>query len=541
MKTFTCLFFILCCISLEGQTIVKFEKPNQVYDFAEDYLLMKLIVKNETKEKILPFSLTIYTDEKKDILLYPKTSSKGIDIMINGSKNEEIVQIPINKKEASKINHLTLRLSLNNKNQNVNLTESTHTIVFKKPRETTFQFKKIHETTSIKRPTQGKLYLPYTVESSTIAPKKNDSVKLIMKINGINSKLLVSPKTDTIPIRDMTTKGKFLIKFLKNEDTSFGQSMDSLLENDKVELELIDVKHASTIKAHVSKERKTKKISFKDSILTTSFGSNRYNFFIGTNFDLRDRFEANSFYSEIDVFLPDLSNKGAGKIGIRAGIYKNNSVSTLAEYARNAEVLEIVEGQTTSDTIAFERNRVRSVPNVSIENLGLYFQAFFTLKEKKNKNFNFRLMLGGHVEVIERTETTNLSNENLFSFGTEKIATSSLIQNDTLQAKLAASSTRTIKFYDSHYGITLPMFFQSKEIEVFLNPILGIGNPGNRERLNTTSVKTFGVAQFYLLERKYGVKLSGDVRKYFASGQTPIITISLSKTINLSSLFSSNN
>ena len=54
-------------------------------------------------------------------------------------------------------------------------------------------------------------------------------------LESVATPVFLPPKMDTIPVHDITTKGKFLIEFLEDEETSFGQSMDSLLENDNVE------------------------------------------------------------------------------------------------------------------------------------------------------------------------------------------------------------------------------------------------------------------------------------------------------------------
>jgi len=265
----------------------------------------------------------------------------------------------------------------------------------------------------------------------------------------------------------------------------------------------------------------------------------KYNLHIGTNFDLKDRFETNSFYSEIDVFLPSLVKYGSYKFGIRGGIYKNNSVSTLEEQERDFPLVSIEENSITNDSLTIITSRVSSTPSVSYENLGFYAGILYTITENKQKNQKFEIFASLHFELIQRTESYSYDNELLFPIQTSRISLDSLASNSLLQSRLARNRDRTRKYYSSYIGIGFPMRYNNKQIEVFLNPMFGAGDPGFSIKGNDHN-KTFGLIQFHLMEKKFGIKLSGDIRRYWGFRQDPIITLNLSKSFDLTKLFESN-
>ncbi|WP_430412310.1 hypothetical protein [Kordia sp.] len=83
------------------------------------------------------------------------------------------------------------------------------------------------------------------------------------------------------------------------------------------------------------------------------------------------------------------------------------------------------------------------------------------------------------------------------------------------------------------------MLYNNKHIQVLLNPTFGLGHSGFPIRGNDGS-KTFSSIQFSLMEKKFGIKLSGDIRRYWGFRQDPIITLNLSKSFDLTNIFESN-
>ncbi len=65
-------------------------------------------------------------------------------------------------------------------------------------------------------------------------------------------------------------------------------------------------------------------------------------------------------------------------------------------------------------------------------------------------------------------------------------------------------------------------------------------NPDYFDGTNTDSEirpkKSFAAFKFYILEKKLGIKINGEIRKFFNINQRPYVTINLSKSINLSTL-----
>ena len=276
----------------------------------------------------------------------------------------------------------------------------------------------------------------------------------------------------------------------------------------------------------------------KDENAYQKINERKYNLHIGTNFDLKDRFEANSFYSEIDVFLPNLVCK---KWGLRGGIYKNNSVSTLEEQERDLLLTEIQENSITNDSLTIVTSQVSSTPTVSYENLGFYAGILFTIKKHKEKHSSFEIFASLNFELIQRKEKYTYEDKLIFPLENSRISLDSLANNSMLQRTLSSNrtGTRTRKYFSSYIGIGFPMLYNNKHIQVMLNPTFGAGHPGFSINGNDSS-KIFGSIQFSLMEKKFGIKLSGDIRRYWGFGQDPIITLNLSKSFDLTSIFESN-
>ncbi|WP_452597098.1 hypothetical protein [Pontimicrobium sp. MEBiC01747] len=489
--------------------------------------------------------------------LYGISSTNGYLARISINESESnIISLPINLQKNNSSDYIIrLRIEIVDNIEALELDEKMQTVFIREPINLSFESNegKIDIDMGSDKPIE----IPFTIISSSFPVKKEDSIKCIASIIGLselfndfntsvdfnfngnnfeNKILIEHKKSDTLSKNEIRKKIiKLKQELIKKEELSIHFKLDSGFEKK------IGSRHLK-----VNENLNTKRIFIKRKIPSSTFTGNRYNFYLGTNFDFGKEIETNSFYSEIDVFIPDLSDsKTKGKLGMRAGIYKNSSVSSELNNIEEETIKEIVADDTNNEVLVYDTKRVITTPQTNISNLGLYFQGLRTMKETNRPDFKFRLLLGFHIEVIERTETTEFNNEDLFSLGTTSIPTAELLNDENLIQDLTRGRKTSRKFYDSYYGLTMPILFQNNYIEVFMSPVLGFGNPGNKERLfnggTSDTVKMFGVAQFYLMERKFGIKLSGEVRKYFASGQTPIISVNVSKSINLSGILSTKN
>lgn len=264
-----------------------------------------------------------------------------------------------------------------------------------------------------------------------------------------------------------------------------------------------------------------------------------YNFFLGANFDMQTQLKTESYYAEIDVFLPDLVTlkKNKSSFGLQAGIYKNNNVRKELENSVSRPIFEIVDSLSTVDSVTVIENRALQTPNVSTSNLGFYGRVLFNLHE--NKKRNFRAFLALHAELIQRTQTITYESENLIRINQSIMPRDSLRNNAVLLSRILNNGPDTDRFYSSFFGAGIPLRYSGKSIEVSINPVFGFGDKGARVRGGDT-FKSFFLAQFHLMEKEHGLRISGEIRKYFNANQNPFVVINLSKRFDISKLLDSN-
>lgn len=545
-----------------SQTKIGFSTPYQTIN--SDVENIQVIIKNyneKSSENQHFLKLRIsHNDPEFNDLLIGVTNDKQLEFVIDTSNKENIIEIPISKNIGLENKELSLILEISEPSDNYEVIQSTQTLYFKEKSIARLGLRYDEFTVKLKESKNQIVEIPYEITSSLslgedthvkikLKGVENLSPKIITEYdktfngNYVNDKIIV--KLDIMALlsknglskEDIKLENKKWEKIKKDEQQNLIKNLLSL-KRLVVEIDSVHINAQSQQIVKIDDLHK-KKIIYVDRLLDkSSFSGNSYNFFGGTNFDLEDNLEANSFYSEIDIFLPDLSGKKAAKYGIRAGLYKTNSVSRLDNLRENQVVLEILGEQSNAEELFFERKQIQRVPSVSIENLGLFFEAFHTVKETVTDDFVFRFMIGPHVEVIQRTETTTFNNEDLFSLGVESILVSELATNQELLNSLITGNSKTLIVYDSYFALALPTIYQSKGIEILFNPFLGGGNPGLRNPdQDASTFTTFGAFQFYLIERSVGIKLSGEVRKYFARGEDAVISVNISKSINLKGLF----
>ncbi|WP_452601648.1 hypothetical protein [Pontimicrobium sp. MEBiC06410] len=402
-------------------------------------------------------------------------------------------------------------------------------------------FEKSSEIVSYKE--SDTLSIPFSIQlKGNYIPSKSDNIEVEIISNNDELNLFLDKK-----------KNKFIISSSKLEDNLlFINDSNPLIANFKSLVESFRTQKG--ILSLIIKPVQQKSFALNGNTISINLVSpekhillkleketfnSAYNFYLGTNFDLENNIKANSFYSEIDAYLPDLffkNKKGNYFGGIRAGMYKNRSLSTSKERTADTPLIEIIENSPESDSVTIENKRIIRTPKTSYDNLGFY--AELLLKIYKSKNHDFKMFLAPRAEVIQRIETTSYDVEDFISFGTETIPRDSL--NDrTIRSLLALNRERTVKYYNSYFGLGLPTFYNNKGVEIFFNPVIGMGDAAPFRRSDKSN-KFFGLFQFHIIEKKHGIKLNGEIRKFFNANQDPFIVVNLSKRIKLDALLDSN-
>lgn len=260
-----------------------------------------------------------------------------------------------------------------------------------------------------------------------------------------------------------------------------------------------------------------------------------YNFYLGTNFNFQENTQSDSFYSEIDVFLQNLfwkNSTGDTYGGLRAGVYKNSSSPTQTENARLTTSYSILDNLTTNDSITLQKKRVNRIENISTSNLGFFAQIMVRLVNKQEDRIQFQFFFAPYLEVIQRTQTTRYNDQDLLLLETIPLSTDS--DDSRLYQALSLGRDQIHTFYDHYAGAGAPVRYSSQSIEMFMNPVLGFGQSSISQN---NRIQSFGLFQFYLMWKKFGFKIHGEIRQIFGNQQEPSVALNLSKRIDIESLF----
>jgi hypothetical protein len=525
------LFGITSNVFCQANTVVKFRQLNQEYDFSTKKIKIEIEVINSrqySQNSNVPLTFELICTNITDDSFFGITKTKGLSIIIEPTEQNIDIEFPINEKVLEKNKYLTFVLKKKGINKNFEIFDSGHTVVLlpKNYNKSIVGIEKLKDFTklNINLDDLESIKVPFNISVNGDAVNESDNVTAQVSINGKNKK--------EFKFYGNKTKSEFIIKRVDNKK-EFDLLINTITEKESFVLNLTKITAANKKNYEVNKK--------KDSILIEvkkiDKPKARYDLFLGTNFDLKDRFEATSFYSEISAFLPEVyeSNDKSTVIGLRGGIYKNNNSINLEE-SRRQETLLQVENIST-DSISYSEKRVNTIPKVEIENLGLFFEVLLRAIESKDKKFRGYFSI--RAEMVERREKYTYNSTDLFSLGQNTIALDSLSNNTRLQNDLARPNNYIRKYYDSYYGVGFPMFYTAgnKDFEIFFNPVYGIGYPGLILAREEDVLKRFGAFQFHIVvsdSNILGIKLGGEVRKYFGFEQAPLININLSTRNNLS-------
>lgn len=277
----------------------------------------------------------------------------------------------------------------------------------------------------------------------------------------------------------------------------------------------------------------------------------RAEIFIGTNFDfINNKVTLSDWYGGARIFLPSITDfrfdKGKSnrtpRFGVAGGIYHAKSLSNFGHPLNNTEYTSIY-GRVTAydgDSAFLRYDTVKTKVDNEINNWGLYVAPLYQWSryESGDGKFITNLYLGTHAEIIRR----NISYKYTFdTIGTNTIK--DRIRNIP-RYLLESPQNNTQTFYDSYFGICLPVQFLWKDIlDMKINPCMGIGSRGYTSQIITRADKKlnswpgFYLVQFDLLARFGGIRLNigGEVRGYFPR-ENPIITSYLGTSFSVQKL-----
>lgn len=513
----------------QTKTVVKFKELNQEYDFSSKKLKIEIEVINSAQyaqNSTVPLTFELVCTNITDESYFGISKTNGRPIILEPTESSIDIEFPISEKILEKTNFLTFVLKKKGLNQGFEIFDSGHTVVLlpKNHNKSEVSIEKLKDFKKLNLNLNDleQIKVPFNIRVKGDAVRQDDKATAHILINGKNKK--------EYKFYGDIIQNEFIIK--RNDNKGY---FDSLVKTiDKKEsivlklskLDAVGKKNLEINKKHDSILIEVKKIEKAKA---------KYDLFLGANFDLKDRLEATSFYSEITAFLPEIYKKDNTVIGLRGGIYKNNNSINLEESRRQETLFEV--NNITADSISYSEKRVNTIPKVDIENLGLFFEVLMRSIESKDKRFRGYLSI--RAEMVERTEKYTYNSTDLFSFGQNTIALDSLANDPLLQNQLSRPRDYTLKYYDNYYGIGFPMFYTAtnNDFEIFFNPVFGIGNPGLILPREKNNLRGFGAFQFHIIVSDgnvLGIKLGGEVRKYFAFEQDPLVNINLSTRINLS-------
>lgn len=546
-RIFAYIVFITTCTNLSfAQVKIGFAEPNQLIDLSKNYIELKLKIENSNTLKVdsAYYNLELRYSKTYDLDFFsiPKTKKKDYVVHIAKGDNNSKIQVSINVDNVKKLNMITLSLHKKGVINNLELSRKEITLVVKPEKKliSKLGFSKDHIKVSTDV-SKNDFSIPFNLLVSGRAIEPSDNVSINIDIPKLNSFKTIN-YTKSVPFN---SEGRpFKIKISKKVDYSgdFLETLDSIINITPLRVKATQITKTSENKLEFDKSKNTFLVDIKTTSSSSFLNDKQYNFYLGANFDLKDQLKANSFYSELDIFIPNIKiTKSKHKIhtwGIRAGVYKNNNTTkdSISNLFKTVYTVENIDG--VMDSLKVTSKMAGLKPTISSENLGLYFQILLKpeWKEKTHKNKNFKSYFSFHMEVIQRIEQYNYSVDELYTIDQFNISKTDLDNDRQLQGQLLSNYGGKITYFDSYFGIGYPMFFDNKHMSIFLNPTLGIGFPGRNYFHN--NYEEFGFFQFGLIEKKYGIKISGGVRKYFNQRSDPRITINLSKSFNIKNMLS---
>lgn len=267
------------------------------------------------------------------------------------------------------------------------------------------------------------------------------------------------------------------------------------------------------------------------------FGAEDFRLDLGSNFDLLDGLQGQGLYANVFTYAPDLvkisfpvkaeakrdRTKAKGlKIGILSGIRRNRTFndSTTVQSQRETTyaVIDTLAGQPNS--FQYLRTEINMTNQTSFDNTSLHLSPIIRLY--KNKKSTAFLALGYNLE--RRKRQTKLT---FTAIETDTIVRPPGLRGSRIEPNREFNRT----YYDHHYFIKTPMFFNVNKVNINIVPTIGFVN----SQLATRASHYYGMS-FNVIELKSGLTLGGEVLGFFgreSRAHPPFINFYLSKALNL--------
>ena len=285
---------------------------------------------------------------------------------------------------------------------------------------------------------------------------------------------------------------------------------------------------------------------------------------MGANLDLVDGLKPNNLFAGIILYNRDVRalthrigydstqkwghrtqwahNEGPKNLGLYAGVFESKAVSTV--FNSNPQSIAYTTSRSLShpsrDSAYLFKDTGEVKLNQQIRNIGLFFSPQIRLSRGSANEDGMHFFVSGWFEI----QWQQISNS--FDYSGLKRIDSIPIPLTQLGAYSVLKNSTSYEVYTHYEGIGLPVFFQEKEVNCFINPVVGISNQLSssvlRQQLETDQGITqrqwspFYAVQFRLNEEHYGFAFSGEVRGLLKPSDKPFVTLVLSKKFSISKL-----
>lgn len=281
---------------------------------------------------------------------------------------------------------------------------------------------------------------------------------------------------------------------------------------------------------------------------------------IGANFDLVDNIKPNNVFAGVFFYQRDIrplfykSGRKDNNLAISAGLYESRA----STYSNSPDNIPIAYFDSSSFTgivrndsiVAIRHLNVGKVKNrIEVQNLGLYFSPQLRLTKGSANSYGAHFFVSFHAEVIwqQIRNEFDYSNTNRILSDTLLVSRSQLARTDTILFP-AKPEGKPMNVFSHYEGIGLPFFLKTENVNLYINPVIGMSNQPKTPDITTLQSITenrferdwraFYLVQFRLSEEKFGLSLSGEVRGLLAKQSPPFMTVLLSKKFDLYKLVS---
>ena len=165
-----------------------------------------------------------------------------------------------------------------------------------------------------------------------------------------------------------------------------------------------------------------------------------------------------------------------------------------------------------------------------------------------NGKGDLALGYGIYLEAVRRDITYEYEFKDTLSTNTERISQNTphgyqRIYPTNISNKISHSTTK----YDKFYGISIPVYYENKHGEFYLNFATGWGVFNSRNLAlseienpdffdSTIFKNTYYITKWKIIEKNSGIQFSGEFRGFYSHDKDNLVTLNLSKVFDLTKL-----